>query len=254
MILHYLEWGNTRIFRLKMNDYFQFKRFRINQYRSTFKVGTDSVLLGAWVDVGGAKKILDIGTGTGLIALMVAQRSDAEIHAVEIDEASVLQAGENISNSPWTDRIRLFHASFQDFVSDIPDKYDLVITNPPYFTDSYKPPDPARSLSRHHVNLSLHELLKGVGEILDKSGKIALVLPVSEGEKLLRMVNYYGLYLKRKTDVLPVAGKEVIRYLMEFTNEKEVEVQQSELIIQDRTSHQFTNEYKKLTRDFYLDL
>jgi len=236
-----------------MNDYFQFKRFRINQDRSTFKVGTDSVLLGAWVDIGRVKKILDIGTGTGLIALMVAQRSDAEIHAVEIDEVSVLQAGENISNSPWTDRIRLFHASFQDFVSDIPDKYDLVVINPPYFIDSYESPDPARSLSRHHVSLSLHELLKGIGEILDKSGIFALVLPVSEGEKLLRMVNYYGLYLKRKTDILPVAGKEVFRYLMEFTNEKEVKVQQSELIIQDRTSREFTKEYKDITKDFYLN-
>jgi tRNA1Val (adenine37-N6)-methyltransferase len=236
-----------------MNNHFQFKQFRINQDRSVFKVGTDSVLLGAWVDIARVKKILDIGTGTGLIALMVAQRSEAEIHTVEIDETSVLQAGENISNSPWTEQIRLFHASFQDFLSDIPDKYDLVVTNPPYFTDSYKSPDPARSLSRHHVSFSFHELLKGVGEILDKSGRFALVMPVSEGEKLLGMVNDYGLYLKRKTNVLPVKGKEVIRYLMEFTNEKEVEVQQSELIVQDRISHQYTNEYKELTRDFYIN-
>jgi tRNA1Val (adenine37-N6)-methyltransferase len=235
------------------DNIFQFKQFLIKQNRSVFKVGTDSVLLGAWVDITRVKKILDVGTGTGLIALMVAQRSEAEIHAVEIDETSVLQAGENISNSPWTERIRLFHASFQDFVSDIPDKYDLVVINPPYFTDSYKSPDPARSLSRHHVSLSLHDLLKSVGEILDKSGKFALVMPVSEGEKLLGIVNDYGLYLKRKTDVLPVKGKGIIRYLMEFTNEKEVEVQQNELIIQDRVSHQYTSEYKELTRDFYIN-
>jgi len=235
------------------NNIFQFKQFLIKQDRTVFKVGTDGVLLGAWVDIARVKKILDIGTGTGLIALMLAQRSEAEIHAVEIDKASVLRAGENISKSPWRNRIKLFHASFQDFVSDIPDKYDLVVTNPPYFTDSYQSPDPAKSISRHHMSLSLHELLKGVGEILDKSGKFALILPVSEGEKLLRMVNDYGLYLKRKTDVLPVAGKEVIRYLMEFSKVKDVEVQRSKLTIQDRVSREFTNEYKEITKEFYLN-
>jgi len=235
-----------------MNDYFQFKQFRINQDRTAFKVGTDGVLLGAWVDIEQVRKVLDIGTGTGLIALMLAQRSDAEINAIDIDETSVLQAAENISNSPWGDRIRLFHTSFQDFVYDKPDKYDLIITNPPYFANSYKSPGHARNLSRHHISLSFHELLKGVTEVLDTTGIFALILPVSEGEKLLRMVNSYDLFLKRRTDVIPVAGKEVNRYLMEFTNEKQVATYKNELIIQDRISREFTEEYKEITRDFYI--
>lgn len=236
-----------------MNDYFQFKQFQINQDRTAFKVGTDGVLLGAWVTIEAVNKALDIGTGTGLIALMLAQRTDVEIYAIDIDEASVLQAGENISSSPWGDRITLLHTSFQDFVSNSSEKYDLIVTNPPYFTDSYKSTDPARSLSRHHVSFSFHELLKGVEEVLDTNGIFALILPVEEGEKFLRMVNSYGLFLKRKTDVLPVAGKKAIRYMMEFVQEKHVEIQHDSLIIQDEISHQFTKEYRELTRDFYLN-
>jgi tRNA1Val (adenine37-N6)-methyltransferase len=201
-----------------------------------------------------AKKVLDIGTGTGLIALMLAQRTDAEIYTIDIDEASVMQAGENISNSPWGGRITLLHNSFQNFVSNSSEKYDLIITNPPYFIDSYKSNNPVRNISRHNVNLSLHALLKGVETILDKHGIFALILPVAEGNKILRLVNSYGLFLKRKTDVLPATGKNVIRYMMEFTREKEEEIIRNDLIIKDNFSHEFTKEYRELTKDFYLNI
>ncbi|KPK79839.1 MAG: hypothetical protein AMS27_17640 [Bacteroides sp. SM23_62_1] len=234
------------------NNSFQFKQFIIKQDRTVFKVGTDGVLLGSWVNISSVKKVLDIGTGTGLIALMLAQRTKAEIHAVETDDASFLQAGENIRESPWPERISLFHSSFQDFARSNQAKYDLIVTNPPYFFDAIKSADDAKSMSRHHVRLSFHEILTGVSEVLEQSGLFALILPVIEGKIFLSLANSYGFFLKRKTDVIPVAGKKAIRYLMEFTREKEHSIQENELIVHHHTNREFTKDYRELTKDFYL--
>ena len=135
------------------NSWFQFKQFTIKQDRSGFKVGTDGVLLGAWADISGSDTVLDIGTGTGLLALMLAQRSDAKITAIEIDLASFEQAGENILDSPWSKRITLIHSPLQKFTTE--DKFDLIVSNPPFFQDSLRPTSGSLGISKHDILLSL---------------------------------------------------------------------------------------------------
>ena len=145
------------------------------------KVGTDAVLLGSWVDPKSAEHILDIGTGTGLIALMLAQKSPAEIDAVDIDENACRQAEENFNSSPWAGRVHIFHQSFQEFSTTTKLQYDLVVSNPPYFHHASKPPEEARLNARHNDQLSFIELAEGVKKILNSSGRFCLILPSKEG-------------------------------------------------------------------------
>ncbi|MDP2113785.1 MAG: methyltransferase, partial [Bacteroidota bacterium] len=161
------------------NNYFQFKQFRIIQDKSAMKVGVDGVLLGVWANVSGAKRILDIGTGTGLIALMMAQRNaDARIDAVEIEPDAFQEAVYNIQQSPWNERIQIELCSFQEFAGKAGLKYDLIVSNPPYFTNGHKAPLENRATARHSDSLSLGDLISGAIGLLNETGKIALVLPV----------------------------------------------------------------------------
>lgn len=162
---------------------FRFKQFAIEQDRTPMKVGTDGVLLGAWVRVGGdERRILDIGTGTAVIALMMAQRcAEAMVDGVEIDEASAEQARENVEASPWSDRVAIHHSQVQSFTPSY--NYDLIVANPPYFVDSLLSPDEGRSVARHTTELSFEELTDAVVRLLDDGGRFALILPVVESER-----------------------------------------------------------------------
>ena len=155
------------------NNYFSFRQFTIHQDQCAMKVGTDGVLLGAWVNVENAQRILDVGTGTGLIALMCAQRSESVIDAVEVDRAASEQAAVNCSASPWKDRITVVHDSFQHFAESTAYRYDLIVSNPPFFKNSLKPKGLARSLARHDDRLSYESLLYYTVKILEPGGTLA---------------------------------------------------------------------------------
>lgn len=233
------------------NNYFKFKQFTIHQDKCAMKVGTDGVLLGAWADCENANSILDIGTGTGLITLMLAQRSIAKIDAVEIDEAACVQAKENIEKSLWSDRIEIFNIPFQDFSKSTNEKYDLIVSNPPYFQNSLYAPDEKRTDARHNSNLKLDELLNGALKLLTRKGKLSIILPYLEGALFILKAAENGLYCVRQTKVLPKPDRAPKRLLLEFISEKMPLIEQ-ELIIELNKRHEYSEAYKNLTKDFYL--
>jgi tRNA1Val (adenine37-N6)-methyltransferase len=227
---------------------FHFKRFVIQQDRSAMKVGTDGVLLGAWVNTEKASHTLDIGTGTGLITLMLAQRSSATIDAIEIDRESFEQAQANVLMSPWYDRIRVVHASLQEFKPVL--RYDLIVSNPPYFIDSFAAVDEARNRARQaSASLSYDELLNGVIRLLHISGRFCVILPSKEGQLFLEKAAQNGLFCNRMTHVLTRSGKEAKRVLMEFSR-NEAELVEDEIVLRNEDLS-FTDAYKTLTREYY---
>lgn len=232
------------------NDYFVFKQFTIRQDITAFKVGTDGVLLGATVDISGVARILEIGTGTGLIAIMLAQRSNAEIVAIEPDRDSFNQASENVSLCRWRDRIKVEHTDLQNYnPGEV--KYDLVVTNPPYFTDSLKSPDPKRSAVRHNDSLSSQDILKGVSKLLDADGRLQLIMPYIEGNVFIAEAQEYGLYCNSILKIKPLPTSEVRRLILTFSRHR-VKPFERFLTIEHGKRHEFTEEYISLTRDFYL--
>jgi tRNA1Val (adenine37-N6)-methyltransferase len=232
------------------NQYFRFKQFAIRQERSAMKVGTDGVLLGAWVNTGEAKRILDVGTGTGLIALMMAQRCNAIIDAVEIDEPSANQAKDNVETSRWSDRVSIYQEAFQDFASKSTQKYDLIVSNPPYFIKSLKPPEVARTVARHTDQLPYSDLLLGISKLLAKGGRFAGIFPYVEGNVFVAEASVYGLYCSKRVSVLGKTQGTVKRILLEFSQEK-IPLVQEKLAIRDIES-EYSTEYINLTKDFYL--
>jgi tRNA1Val (adenine37-N6)-methyltransferase len=240
---------------------FRFKQFTIEQDRCAMKVGTDGVLLGAWASLEhNPFSILDIGTGTGVIALMLAQRSSAElIDALEIDEEAYEQAVENFENSDWGDRLFCYHAAFDEFVEEMQDegmeeeeKYDLIISNPPFYSADYSSGDAKRDQARFAEALPFEELLEGVSLLLSKRGKFSVILPHSEEEKFLSLASNFGLFPERITRVKGTPDSPPKRSLlgMSFLEGKpEVD----ELVI-ETARHQYTAEYVELVKNFYLKM
>jgi tRNA1Val (adenine37-N6)-methyltransferase len=240
-------------------DYFQFKRFLVKQDRSAFKVGTDGVLLGAWAGVENARTILDIGTGTGLIALMLAQRTATvvmeagmRILALEIDKASAEQAMENVRISSWSQRIRVINQSLQDFCAREPGLFDLVVSNPPFFSDSWKSDSWEKEISRHDTLLGLGELMSAVGKLIAPEGKFCVILPVEESNRLQKSGMEMGLHLSRICRVSPTINLPPKRHLLEFTRNPAEAIQESDLAIEKGKRHDYTDGYRAMTRDFYL--
>lgn len=227
---------------------FSFKQFAIRQERCAMKVGTDGVLLGAWGPeciAGG--RILDIGTGTGVMAIMAAQRNpSARIVGVEIDDMSALQARENAEASPWADRVEIVNADIRSYEAAAP--FDLVISNPPYFVDSLKSPDSGRTTARHTVSLDFGELMSAVERLLAPDGRFAVIVPA---EAASRVVASGRLVLRRRCDVRSKPSAGTIRTMMEFAAGYCGAPEFSELTIGDGKGG-YTAEYVALTRDFYL--
>lgn len=228
---------------------FRFKQFTIQQDRTPMKVGTDGVLLGAWAEVENAGRILDIGTGTGLIALMAAQRNpDAHIDALEIEPHACQQAQENVLASPWASRITIIPTALQDFHPEL--LYDSILCNPPFFKSSTKAPDSGRSLARHDDTLPHDELVAHVAGLLAPQGHFCVILPTTEALNLIKIARQYKLYPERITFVLPNPGKIPKRYLIKFVANP-TEISEDELII-EYNRHQYSPRYTELTKDFYL--
>jgi tRNA1Val (adenine37-N6)-methyltransferase len=215
------------------------------------KVGTDAVLLGSWVNPSHAKHILDIGTGTGIIALMLAQRSGAQIDAIDIDQNAFIQAKENAGNCLWKERIHIYHRALQDFNPDGDYKYDLIVSNPPYFVDSSKASEESRTNARHTDQLPYDELLKGVLKLLHPSGKFYVILPKKESELFRELAETNKLYCTKITKVVTRTDKPEKRLLMrfEFTNRA---FSEDSIIIEKDERHSYSDEYKELTKDYYL--
>ena len=235
------------------NTWFRFKQFTIEQEHAAMKVGTDGVLLGAWASVPGpGSRVLDVGTGTGLIALMIAQLTkDVNVDALEIDPSSAGQAKDNFQNSPWKDRISCIHSSFQDYSSQCKSLYDLIICNPPFFSASYKTPSKEKNLARHDDSLSLEELIKGSLTLMKKKSIISLILPVFKEAQALDLIGEHHLHCNRLTRVKPAPGKSAKRLLMEFSliPGKRIE---DDLTIETETRHMYSDTFKNLVDEFYL--
>lgn len=234
------------------SPYFKFKQFAVHHDRSSLKVGTDAVLLGAWADVADAKHILDIGTGSGVIALMLAQRSAAQIDAIDIDEESVKQAQENFELSPWASRLNARTISLKDFTKVTTNKYDLVVSNPPYFTDSYKPTDPQRFSARHNDQLPINELAENAAKLLSLSGQFCVILPVKESALLTSAARSHGLFPEKELWVYSFTGKEVFRKLILF-GKNETNCVREELTIETGPGQGYSKEYIELTKEYYLN-
>jgi tRNA1Val (adenine37-N6)-methyltransferase len=234
------------------NNYFKFKQFTIFQDKSAFKVGTDGVLLGACAWFSQAKRILDVGTGTGLIAVMAAQRTDAEIVAIEPDKESFIQAHDNVQQCKWSGRISVMNTSFRDFCLTGTPGFDVIITNPPYFRDSLKNPDPGKSSARHSGSLSSDEILRGAIRLLDDEGSLQIILPFPEGSLFMAEAQEFGLYCNRVIKVKPVPSGEIKRLIMMFERMKKPLFEKF-LTIETTTRHRYTEEYKELTKEFYLN-
>jgi tRNA1Val (adenine37-N6)-methyltransferase len=242
------------------NSYFRFKQFTVQQSDAAMKVNTDGVLLGAWADVRGATRILDVGAGTGVIALMLAQRTTAAlIDAVEIDIDSAMQATKNIIAAPWAERMRVFAMPFQTYATSTADSYDLIVANPPYFVDALLPDKKQRLLSRHAASLSYEDLISGVDALLTATGRFCLILPYAEANVFIAKAAVVKLYCTHKTNVCATSGKPVKRLLLLFER-KPAPCREEMLYISlslknvekiDKTSA-YTPEYRALTKDFYL--
>ena len=232
------------------NPYFKFKQFTIHHDRCAMKVGTDGVLLGAWANVQNIKNVLDVGTGSGLIALMLAQRNrNMLIDAIDIDSSAVEQAGENVIKSPFFSQIRCFNTSLQDYARNCNQKYDLIVSNPPYFEQSLKSPQKNRSIARHTDSLSVNELIRISSELLSSDGRLAVIYPFEYKDYLLEQDN---LYATRVTNVYPVPGSLPKRVLIELSKQK-YSLEENDLLI-EKERHVYSDEFIGLTKDYYLKL
>ena len=237
-----------------MSKPFQFKEFSIDQDRCAMKIGTDGVLLGAWTSVQDPYSILDIGAGTGILALMLAQRSDAEqIDALEIDEDAYEQCVENFENSSWANRLFCYHAALDEFTEEMKDeKYDLIISNPPFYTEDYKSGDTARNMARFAEALPFEELIKFASELLSDEGSFAVIIPYSEEEYFLKLSEKVNLFPNRITRVRGAEKTPVKRSLLQLSF-TESSFSPDELILEE-SRHQYTQDYQKMVAPFYLKL
>lgn len=234
---------------------FQFKQFTIQQDRCAMKIGTDGVLLGAWTPIiNNPYSILDIGTGTGIIALMLAQRSHAEqIDALEIDEEAYEQSVDNFENSPWSDRLFCFHAGLDEFVEEPEDEYDLIVSNPPFYSEDYKTENEQRDLARFQDALPFEDLIEAADLLLSENGTFSIIIPYKEEEKFIALTNEYELYPIKITRVKGTPNTEIKRSLLAFGRNEILDFPIDELII-EIARHIYTPEYIALTKDFYLKM
>lgn len=235
---------------------FQFKKFSVKQDKCAMKVGTDGVLLGAWTPLtNNPYNILDIGSGTGLISLMLAQRCFSEqIDAIEIDDEAYEQCVENFENSNWGDRLFCYHASFQEFVQEMYEEeaYDLIVSNPPFYTSQYKSDNEQRDLARFEDALPFDHLLHGSSLLLSENGIFSTIIPFQEEENFVQKAAHFNLFPFKLTRVKGTPASEIKRSLIAFSKNKNT-CEITELIIEN-SRHNYTEAYIELTQEFYLKM
>lgn len=244
---------------------FAFKQFTVAQDRCAQKIGTDGVLLGAWATprIVVPETILDIGTGTGIIALMLAQRFPAaQIDAVELSAQAHSQATENFENSPWADRLFCYHAAFQEYYEEIEDRYDLIVSNPPFFDSNNLQEKNTLSDERQQARfddaLPFEELLYGVYQLLETTGTFCCVIPAARETRFLEIAAHYKLYPSHITQLKGTASSAVKRSMLQlhfiFHQDRPAITPTTDLLIIEQKRHQYTNEYQELVKDFYLNM
>lgn len=231
---------------------FRFKQFEIEDKDCAHKVGTDGTLLGAWADIHQKKNILDVGTGSGLIALMLAQRTtdDVKIKAIDVAEKEVNQTRENFLQSPWSNKLEVIHQSLQNY-EGIQDGFDLIVSNPPYFQNSFKPPKQERIAPRHTTLLSFEDLLVHAHRLSNTRGRLSVILPEAEGKIFCELAEGQDWYLSRQTAFKSRKFKPVERLLLEFERERKKEIEEEELVLYEK-DETWSLDYQILTKDFYL--
>lgn len=232
---------------------FRFKQFEMENTASAMKVGTDSVLLGAAAELGDTRKVLDIGTGTGAVALMIAQRlgernADYKIDAIDIDGASAREAAENFARSPWKDNLQAFHCPLQEWQGE---GYDLIVSNPPFFDESLRNPDSRRSAARHTESLSYREIMAYASGALAPGGRVALILPAEVEKDLLRTAGGYGFYPRALLRVRTTARKPVKRIIAELSAGR-TDMEPRELLMME--DGVYTLQYRSIVGPFLLNL
>ncbi|MGV3458830.1 MAG: tRNA1(Val) (adenine(37)-N6)-methyltransferase [Flavobacterium sp.] len=234
---------------------FSFKQFTIRQDKCAMKVGTDGVLLGAWAPVEhNPYSILDIGAGTGLIGLMLAQRSNAEqIDALEIDEDAYEQCVDNFEASPWADRLFCYHAGLDEFMEEPEDEYDLIVSNPPFYTEDYKSGDDKRDAARFTDAMPFEDLIEAASLLLSDDGIFAVIIPFKEEEHFIELAKENELYPKKITHVKGMLNTETKRSLIAFSRNQSIGTVIDELIIEN-ARHSYTEGYISLTKNFYIKM
>ena len=231
---------------------FHFKHFSLYHHRSTMKVGTDAVLLGRWVEVRPTDVVLDIGTGCGILPLMLAQKGVSQVNAVDLDAVSIEEATVNFMASQWRDQLQAYCSDIADFQSD--KKYSLIISNPPFFIRSFKCDADRKNRARHtDVTLSFDVLCESVCRLMEARGRFAVVLPVNESMDFLKVADSYGLYLYKRMTIIPIEGKEPNRVNLELQFAQSAEVQEETFVIRG-TDNRFTKQYNEFLKDYYLGL
>ena len=229
---------------------FHFKHFSLFHHRSTMKVGTDAVLLGRWVEVKPDDCVLDIGTGCGIMPLMLAQKGVRKIDAVELDESSVKEAEINFSASQWREKLCVYNADIRYFTSS--ERYDLIISNPPFFINSYKSETNRKNMARHtDDSLSFAELCASASRLLDDDGRFAVVLPLTESVEFLKEAEKNGLYQSKRMEIIPVEGKQPNRVNLELKKTFSERIDIERFVIRG-TDDRFTVQYNDFLKDFYL--
>lgn len=231
---------------------FHFQTFSLNHHRSTMKVGTDAVLLGIWTELTGVKSVLDVGAGCGIISLLLASRKTLAADAVELDRDSFEEASRNFAESPFSDRLRIFHSDFNDFVPPENKKYDLIVSNPPFFINDLQSKDPKKSLARHTQSMTYEQLVNGAVRLLNPEGKISVVLPYRESRFFLQVVQDAGFFVEKKMLIFPMLGKEPNRINLLFARQPADE--QTEMFTIRDEDGKFTSQYVDLVKDFYVSV
>ena len=234
---------------------FQFKQFSINQNRCAMKIGTDAVLLGAWCPIDNKPlSVLDIGAGTGILSLMLAQRTSAEqIDAIEIDENAYEQCVENFEASPWSDRLFCFHAGLDEFVDEPEDEYDIIISNPPFYSENYKTENDSRDMARFQDALPFEELVDAASLLLSENGIFAVIVPFKEEERFIDLCAEVDLFPVKVTRVKGSHTTPIVRSLLAFKRYELPVLEADELVI-EINRHEYTDDYINLTKEFYLKM
>jgi tRNA1Val (adenine37-N6)-methyltransferase len=234
---------------------FNFKRFSVQQDKCAMKIGTDGVLLGAWCPVdNNPYSILDIGAGTGILSLILAQRSNAEqIDSLEIDEDAYEQCVANFENSPWSDRLFCFHAGLDEFIEEPEDEYDIIISNPPFYSEDYKSDNSQRDLARFQDALPFEDLVEAADLLLSENGIFAVIIPYKEEERFINLCAEVELYPIKVTRVKGSYTTPIVRSLLAFKRYELSVLTADELVI-EINRHEYTDDYINLTKDFYLKM
>ena len=234
---------------------FKFKQFTLNQDRCAMKIGTDAVLLGAWCPIDNTpKSILDIGAGTGVLALMLAQRTNADqIDALEIDEEAYEQCVENFEASAWADKLFCYHAGLDEFVDEPEDEYDLIISNPPFYSEDFKTENEQRDLARFQDAMPFEDLIEAADLLLSENGLFAVVIPYKEEERFIDLCAEYELYPVKATRVKGSHKTPIVRTLLAFKR-FELSVLTADELVVEINRHEYTDDYINLTQDFYLKM